>query len=206
MKKINLFFALLMVLVVLCGSASATMVEYRGQPSFFEFLGGSSYSATDLFTNFKNCLPGDTLTQEIGVRNISLKNVRIYMKAEPIDENDRAFLEQLHMRVQSADETIFEAAPSETAQLTEYVLLGSFKNEGETTLTVDLTIPIEMGNEYMGAVGTVPWTFMVEEIEDELTPHTGDWYQMGVWLAAAAVLLAVIIVLIAVQRKRKAAQ
>ena len=158
-----------------------------------------------MFTNFKDCLPGDTLTQEITVSNISLKNVRIYMKAEPVAEADRDFLNQLHMTVDCADANIFDAAPSQTAQLTDYVYLGSFKNKGQTTLTVNLTIPAEMGNEYMGAIGTVPWTFMAEELPDEATPHTGDWFNMSTWLLAAAVLLALIVLLLAVQKKRKAA-
>lgn len=203
MKKINLFLALLLVLTLLCSGASAAMVEYRGQPEFFAFLPGSGYSSSDMFTNFKDCLPGDTLTQEITVSNISLKNVRIYMKAEPVAEADRDFLNQLHMTVDCADANIFDAAPSQTAQLTDYVYLGSFKNKGQTTLTVNLTIPAEMGNEYMGTIGTVPWTFMVKEIEDELTPHTGDWYQMGTWIAVCAVLLAAIVILLLVHKKRR---
>lgn len=208
MKKINLFLALLLVLAVLCGSAMAeeASVNYVNGAEAFVFLPGSSYSGSDMFENFKNCVPGDVRTQEITVRNYTGKQVRIYMKAEPIAEADRAFLEQLHMTVTSKDGVIFEAAPSETAQLTEYVLLGTFKYEGTTDLLVQLTIPVEMGNEHMGAIGTVPWTFMAEELPDDATPHTGDWFSMSTWLAVAAVLLAVIIVLIAVQRKRKAAQ
>lgn len=203
MKKINLFLALLLVLAVLCGSALAeASVNYVNEAEKFVFLPGSSYSSSDLFEGFKNCVPGDVREQEITVRNYTGKQVRIYMKAEPIAEADRAFLEQLHMTVTSKDGVIFEAAPSETAQLTEYVLLGTFKYQGTTDLLVELTIPVEMGNEYMGAIGTVPWTFMAEELPDEATPHTGDWFSMSTWLAVAAVLLAVIVVLIGYQRRR----
>lgn len=205
MKKISLFICLLLALL-LCGSALAdASVNYVNEAEKFVFLPGSQYSGTDMFENFKNCVPGDVLNQLITVRNYTGKQVRIYMKAEPIDEADRAFLEQLHMTVTSKDGVIFEAAPSETAQLTEYVLLGTFRYQGTTELDVQLTIPVEMGNEYMGAIGTVPWTFMAEELPDEATPHTGDWFNMSTWLLAAAVLLALIVLLLAVQKKRKAA-
>ena len=205
MKKITFFLALLLI-TALCGTAlAAASVNYVNEAEKFVFLPGSQHSDTDLFENFKNCVPGDVLSQQITVRNQTGKQVRIYMKAEPIAEEDRAFLEQLHMTVTSEDGVIFEAAPSETAQLTEYVLLGTFRYQGTTNLNVQLTIPKEMGNQYMGAIGTVPWTFMAEELPDEATPHTGDWYNMSTWLLAAAVLLAVIVILLAVQKKRKAA-
>lgn len=204
MKRNSILLALLLALCLCSGAAAEAGVTYAGQPEYFLFSPGSVYSSTDLFTQFKDCVPGDVLTEEITVSNVSMKNVRIYMKAEPINEADRDFLSLLSMTVKSGDSTIFEAAPSETAQLTEYVLLGSFKNKGEAKLTVQLTIPAEMGNEYMGAMGTVPWTFMAQEIEDQVTPHTGDWYQTATWAAAAMVLAAAIVILLLMQKKRKA--
>lgn len=84
-------------------------------------LGGAVYvsGGTDLFENFKNCVPGDVRTQEIAVSNTTNGMVRIYMKAEPVHPSDRDFLNQLHMTVHCEDQSIFDAAPSRRAQLTE---------------------------------------------------------------------------------------
>lgn len=201
MKKLVSF---LMILLLLSGSAlAASSVTYEGGAEKFVFLPGSSYSESDLFENFKDVLPGDVLTQKITVKNDTKGKVRIYMRAESKGMEDRDFLSQLSMTVECRDKEIFDAAPSETAQLTKNTLLGTFKSKGSTELTVTLTVPADMGNEYMGRVGVVPWTFLVEEIPDDDTPHTGDWFQTGLWVGIAALLAATIIVLVIAQKKRR---
>ena len=198
------FISILMLLFLLCGSALASAsVTYEGGAEKFVFLPGSEYSDSDLFENFKDVLPGDVLTQKITVKNDTDGQVRIYMRAETEGMKDRDFLSQLAMTVECRDKEIFDAAPSETAQLTENTLLGTFKKKGSTELTVTLTVPATMGNEYMGRVGVGPWTFLVEEIPEDDTPDTGDWFQTGVWISIAAVLAAAIVMLLIVQRKRR---
>ena len=119
-----------------------------------------------------------------------------------VDLRDRSGIIQLAFD-EKTDKEIFDAAPSKTAQLTNNTLLGTFKKAGSTELTVTLTVPAEMGNQYMGAIGVVPWTFMVEEIPEDPSVHTGDWFQAGLWIGAAALLAAAVIVLIVLQRKRR---
>lgn len=200
---IKLCMVLLLMLSVLSGSAlAAASVTYVGGAEEFVFLPGSEYSDSDMFENFKDVLPGDVITQTITVKNDTEGKVRIYMRAEPVSELDRDFLSQLALHVECKDSAIFDAAASETAQLTENTLLGTFKSQGTTQLTVTLTVPAELGNEYMGRVGTVPWTFLVEEIPEEDSPETGDWFRMEIWLSAAVLLAAAI--LFVLLRKRRA--
>lgn len=204
MKKMCICLALLMALLAGGSALAAASVSYEGGAEKFVFLPGSEYSESDLFESFKNVLPGDEIEQKITVKNDTDKQVRIYMRAEADGMQDRDFLNQLYMTVDCRDKTIFDAAPAQTAQLTANVLLGTFKSKGSTELTVRLTVPAEMGNEYMGRVGVVPWTFLVEEIPEETTPKTGDWFRAEVWCALAAALCAAIVVLIVLQRKRRA--
>lgn len=202
MKKL---IAILVLLFLLSGSAlAASSVTYEGGAEKFVFLPGSQYSDSDLFENFKDVLPGDVLTQTVTVQNATSGKVRIYMRAEPVDEASRDFLSQLQLHVDCRDKAIFDAAASETAQLTENTLLGTFKKNGSTELIVTLTVPTDLGNEYMGAIGIVPWTFLVEEIPEDDTPDTGDWFQMEIWLSIAMVLAAAIVVVLLWQRKRRA--
>lgn len=204
MKKTLTICCALLLLISLCAGALADgEVSYEGGAEKFVFLPGSVYSDSDLFENFKNVLPGDVLTQEIDVRNDTAGQVRIYMRAEPVSEADRAFLGQLRLTVEARSGEIFDAAASETAQLTENTLLGTFKAQGETELLVTLTVPADLGNEFMGKVGIVPWTFMVEEIPEDDTPHTGDWFELGAWIGAAALLIAAIAVLLILSRRRR---
>lgn len=202
MKKV---ISIIMLLCLLTGTAfAAASVTYEGGAEKFVFLPGSDYSDSDLFENFKGVLPGDALTQQITVKNATDGKVRIYIRAEEDGMEDTDFLSQLHMTVECRDKEIFDAAPSETAQLTENTLLGTFKKKGSTELTVTLTVPATMGNDYMNRVGVVPWTFIAEEIPEDDTPETGDWFNIGMWAGLAIALAAVIIVLIVLQRRRRA--
>lgn len=207
MKKI---MSILLSLLVLCGMALAeeaaggASVTYEGRAEKFVFLPGSELSDSDLFENFKGVLPGDVLTQQIRVENSTGKKVRIYMRAEGASEADAAFLSNLQLNVVSGDKEIFEAAASETAQLTENTLLGTFKKNGGTDLTVTLTVPAELGNDFMATSGVVPWTFVVEEVPEDKTPDTGDWFDLTLWVSIAAVLAALIIALLIVKKRREA--
>ena len=203
MKKRSICLALLMA-VLLCGSAlAAASVSYEGGAEKFVFLPGSSLSASDLFEGFKDVLPGDVLTQTIRVQNDSASSVRIYMRADPVSAADADFLNQLHLSVTAGEKEIFDAQAGEQGGLVNNTLLGTFKKSGGTDLTVTLEVPAELGNEYMDRLGTVPWTFLVEEVTADDTPETGDWFRPAVWIAAAAVLAGCIVLLL-IRRRKKA--
>lgn len=207
MRRTIICLAAILMALMLCSSALASSVTYIDRDELFEFKPGSEYEVTDLFENFKGVMPGDVLTEEITVKNSNKKKVRIYMQCKYdayVETDAKDFLDQLRLTVESGDKTIFEAAADEKAQLSKPVLLGTFKQKGKVNLTVTLEVPIELGNEYMNQIGVVPWTFKIEEVPDDDTPDTGDWFQTGVWVAIAAVILAAIFLLILIQRKRRA--
>ena len=205
MKKI---IAILLALLTLCTVAQAAdgSVSYVGGAEKFVFLPGSKWSDSDMFDNFKGVMPGDVLTQEITVTNNSDKKVRIYMRAEGSNTQDQEFLNQLHLNVKSESTEIFDAQADEKAKLTNETLLGTFKKKGSTELTVTLEVPIDLDNRYMtdpdrGYI--VPWTFMVEEVPDDVTPKTGDWFNAGAWIGAAILLAGLIILILTVQQQKK---
>ncbi len=197
MKKI---IAILLALLTLCAAAQAAggSVLYVGGAEKFVFLPGS-----DLFDNFKGVMPGDVLTQKITVTNNSDYQVRIYVRAEGANEQDQAFLNRLHLNVKSGSSEIFDAQADEKAQLTKNTLLGTFKKKGKTELMVTLTVPTDLENEFMGVKGTIPWTFLVEEIDTSDTPKTGDWFDLLPWIGAFAAICGLAIWLIIYRRRQK---
>ncbi len=206
MKKFIVCIALLLAMVM-GGSALASSVTYVDRNELFDFKPGSVYEVTDLFENFKNVMPGDTYEQKITVQNSSKGRVRIWMQCKydsyTVTEA-KDFLDQLKLTVVSGNTEIFEAEAGAKAQLTEPKLLGTFRENGKVELTVKLEVPIELGSEYMGQVGVVPWTFLIEEIPEDDTPDTGDWFEAGIWAGAAALLALAIVILLVMQKRKNA--
>ena len=169
------FSVILMLSTTLTSFAADSTVTFNGESAGFTFKPGSEYSQTDLFDNFKNVMPGDTLTETITITNKSKDSdyVKIYLRAEALDaqRNDNAaamadFLAQLAMKVYNGETLIYDASPDEVDGLKENVLLGTFRQGESGTLTVALEVPMELGNEYASRVGEVDWIFTVEGLDD----------------------------------------
>lgn len=207
------FLAILMVLALCLSIAPAAFadasVSYKGSAEKFVFAPGSEYSPTDMFVNFKGVMPGDTLTQQIEVRN-DVKNdvkIKLYMRSLGANEGSEEFLKQMTLGVKAADGSELFAAPAdETAQLTDWVCLGTFYSGAKTTLDVTLNVPVEMGNDFSKQVGSLDWEFAVEELPVEPTdpvgPKTGDDTPVALYAAICAVCAGAVVFLIAT-RKRK---
>ena len=211
MKMMNRVSSLLLVLVLVLAmsvNVFATDVDgsvtYEGKANEFIFAPGSEYSDTDLFTNFKGVMPGDVLTEKIPVHNAKSTGVKvkIYMRALGAQLDTDEFLSQMTLTVKNASTELFEAPADQTAQLTDWVCLGTLSAGGELDLDVELNVPIEMGNDWQHQIGYLDWQFKVEEIPD--TPKTGDNNDLllyGGLLVVSLILLAAVLV---VYKRKKA--
>ena len=223
-KTLKTISALALVLVLLLGMSVTAFAEskvtYEGGAEKFVFLPGSEYSETDLFENFKGVMPGDVITQEITVRNNYTKaeKVNIYLRAVVHDEQGNPlseevartedlvsmqhFLSQLTMTVKQGDKVLFSASPDELDGLKENVLLGTFPGKSYTKLVVELSVPIELGNEYANRVGEVDWVFTAEEVTK--TIQTGDDSDLILWAALMTLSLVTAAgVILPLKRKNK---
>ena len=193
MKKI---ITLLIVCILALSSilpvyAADGKVTYRGNSGNFIFEPGSNYSPTDLFPNFKDVMPGDTLMQKITVKNDADNKVKvkIYIRSLGAHEDSVEFLSQLGLKVSKSSDNkmayMFDAAANETAQLTDWVCLGTLYSGGEVNLDVILNVPVELDNMFQNKIGYLDWEFMIEEFpiesDDPKPPQTGDNSNMGLW-------------------------
>ena len=206
---------LLLLACVMPAFAAEGNVTYSGNAGKFIFAPGSEYSPTDLFPNFKDVMPGDSLVQPITVKNDASNKVKvkIYMRALGAHADSEAFLSQLQLRVEKSEDNtmaqMFDAAAHETAQLTDWVCLGTLYSGGEVKLNVYLDVPVELDNEFQQQIGYLDWEFMIEEYEiepsDPKPPQTGDDARLWLWLGMMILSMAAIVFLV-VSRKRKETQ
>ena len=73
----------LMVTYATTAFAATASITYQGQNAGINFQPGSDYTATDLFDNFKDVMPGDKLTENIQVTNeaTDCDYINLYMRA-----------------------------------------------------------------------------------------------------------------------------
>ena len=214
MKKLFSLLAAAVISLSLIMSVSAdSNVTYSGNSGDFIFTPGSEHSPTDLFENFKNVLPGDSIIQPITVKNNADNKVKvkIYMRSLGAHEESDDFLSQLNLKVKkSADNDMaymFDAAASETAQLTDWVELGTLYSGGVVNLDVILDVPTSLSNEYSDQIGYLDWEFKVEELplgpNDPKPPQTGDDTHLWLWASLMAGSALLIVLVIVFTRKKR---
>ena len=164
--------------------AADSTVTYEGRKKGFHFAPGSEYTASDLFDDLKNVMPGDELTEVITIANKAddCEYVRVYLEAKVHDEEENPlsdgvaatgetvasmtdFLSKLYMEVYAGDRMLYAASPDQTDGLNEPVYLGILYEGDELELTAKLIVPIELGNEYAYRTGEVDWEFTVESFD-----------------------------------------
>lgn len=214
MKKRSALWVLLVLALSLSlgvNALAAGSVTYDENANEFIFAPGTEQSPTSLFENFQNVMPGDTLSEQIRIFNDSAKGVKIklYMRALGAQEGTEDFLSQMNLTVQQQEASVlFDAPADETAQLTDWVCLGTIYSGGEITLDVQLEVPLTMDNSFQNRIGYLDWQFKIEEFPVEPTdpkpPQTGD--SGGVFLYVGLMLLsltALVILLFFVKPKKE---
>ena len=233
MKTFNrIFTSLLICLVLLTALAPAAYavqdakVEITGKKDTFAFTPGSVYSSSDLFPEFKNAFPGDTLTQQIYIdhKGVGLGSVRLYLRVLPHSDTNlpqdavrkhegsvaemNDFLSQLEMKIWKGSKKtvtpIYVSSPDQPGSLAQFKELAVFKKNARGVLTVELHIPAEMGNEYADRMGEMDWEFMIEEIPPAIIPQTGDESNVHLMIAVSLIsFAAIVVVLILLLKKNK---
>lgn len=214
MRKMYRICTLVLVLLLTAALSvpafAAGTVTYDAGARDFIFAPGSEESPTNLFPNFQNVMPGDVLTEQIVIKNDPSKEVKIklYIRSKGAQEETDDFLSQLTLTVeQEGDSVLFSAPADQTAQLTDWVYLGTVYSGGEIVLNVTLNVPLTMGNKFQDQTGYIDWEFKVEELpvepDDPDAPATGDHSNLMMYVIFGCVSIAAFAVLLVLLMKRR---
>lgn len=214
MRKIFILIGTVALMMSISINAfAAGTVTYDGDSKKFIFEPGSEYSPTDLFTDFKGVMPGDSITQKVHIKNDVSNNVKIklYVRSLGAQKDSEDFLSKLNLKVsQDGSSNLFDAPANKTAQLTEWVYLGTFYSGAEIDLNITLDVPIELGDEYQEAIGYLDWQFRVEEFpvepDDPKPPQTGDTTNLYLYIAISVVSGISLIILLVFKRRKNQEQ
>lgn len=213
-RLIAIIFCLVLFLLFPSGVYAADgNVTYSGNSGNFVFTPGSDYSPTDLFTEFKGVMPGDAISQTITVENKASNKfkVKIYMRSLGAHNDSKEFLSKLGLTVAVSDNNemayMFDATADKTAQLTDWVCLGTLYSGGKVNLDVSLHMPTDVGNEFSNKIGYLDWEFMVQEFpiesSDPKPPQTGDTSTIIPWIVTFVSSIFILVILVLWRRKRK---
>lgn len=210
MKK-NIMRSICLLLLLTFSFSVTTLatgnVTYDCGEHVFLFESGNDEFPTDLFSELKDVMPGDTVNQVIRIRNSKKSNMnsKIYLRSLGSTEEGKAFLSQLSMQISTnGGEELFDAAPNEKAQLKDWVYLGMLEPGADVELYLTLSVPMTLEDEYQDSLGCVQWEFRSEEISiEEEGPKTGDNYRIVLYVLLTIVSVAYIIVMVCRNRKGK---
>lgn len=143
---------------------ATSTVSFEGGAENFVFS-----PSNDLFGSFKDLTPGDTRSSTITVKNIATDYdfVKIYLRAES-DTTTDGLLSQLTFNLSHGEELISSDASANLA-------LGTFYPGDETTLTLEVSAPLTLGNAYQHTQNEIKWIFTAEAYKDgkPVAPNTG---------------------------------
>ncbi len=209
-RFVVIFSALCLMISMSVNVFAAGTVTYDGNSKKFVFEADSKHSPTDLFSDFKGVMPGDSITQKIYIKNDVKNNVKIklYLKSTGATEDSIDFLSKLNLTViQDGNSKLFDAPANEKGSLSEWVYLGTFYSGAEIDLDVTLNVPIELDDKYQEAIGYLDWQFKVEELpiepDDPKPPQTGDNTNIYLYFLLACVSGVALILLAFGKRRAK---
>ncbi len=220
----SLVFAIFsfIILAFSTSPAHAASVSFEGGAENFVFHPDSTaWGDTDLFSNLKSAMPGDTLTDTIQITNHATDHsaVQLFLRAEPhnssnspvistepvVSMND--FLAQLTLRVYNGTTLIYESTADQSATLTDDFSLGLFNYGDSATINIELVVPSSLDNTYAHRTGEVDWIFTA--VDNTTTPRSADTGQftftgstVGDIIAVAALTLVIASIVYFVYRHR----
>ena len=226
--------AMLFFSITTCALAAGSKATYIGPAPLFVFAPDDG-SQTGLFNNLQGLMPGGTYYQQITVENTSGTRADIYLRGEAqtpepspnqqaLTGSASGLLDKITFRLLDGSNTLASGTLAEVWPASglgyntnkgRFIRLGTFYSGTQKALTLELSVPGDLGNEYKDAVGKVNWIFQADVYQGDgggggdeyppiplgpptitvdgqripLAPGTGDSVNANMYLYAGGLIL-----------------
>jgi len=127
----------------------------------------------DLFENFKDIIPGDTVTQSLYMKGKNIQNpANMYLHIEVNDEIE--IPQGIKLKVYAENQLISEKFLDHCKEDKKEIFLHQYEKSDILKLDMVLEVPTNIGNEISNLCKEVYWTFVVQEDSLVVLPETGD--------------------------------
>ncbi len=148
------------------------------------------------FDNLGNLLPGDSVSEKVEILNSSDYKNTYYLTLDnnELSDDERKLLENINLIIKSSDGTVL----STTNLLSkDKIMLGTYEKGKGDTLTLEVSLPKELDNEFSKILTKMTWRFSLEIVEGSIiNPDTWDLkfdLSISIFLISAVGLLIVLI-------------
>ena len=125
------------------------------------------------FDNLGSLLPGDSVSENVEILNSS-KNENKYLlniDYDDLSDEERKLLENINLVIKNSNGEVLNTSNLASK---EDLDLGTYKPGEGDTLTIELSLPKELDNEYSKILTKVKWIFSLEILGSSEKPETGD--------------------------------
>lgn len=191
-NRIRVFSSLLLAAALFCGGAvTASAANQSGRTQLY-LPGGNNTSiqfgsGQNSFFNFNGVVPGDTLTQEIEIRNDRSERVTFYLNAASPLENE-ALLKEINMTItNTGNNQVIYSGNLSGSPTTAYgddlyknssthvngINLGGHNGNTNLTLKVNIFVPVAVDNTYANGISKVTWQVRAQMADPQSPSYPG---------------------------------
>lgn len=159
-KRIVLLFLCFFLLTPIYVEAQSKVHFLNESEQFF-----ISPNDLDLFSNFKNLVPGGEYSQTIELFNQDDEAVNLYLRRYEISQEYEEMLSKMYMEAYLDDELILETEAHTVEDFKERSFIARLEPQEKHDLVLNLKIDPSMGNEFQESIAILDWEFYVEKDE-----------------------------------------
>jgi len=154
------------------------------------------------FDNLDNLLPGDKKSENIKIINKNNKQTNYYLSIDydKLSLKEKLLLKNIKLTITNKNNKVI----SSNLQNTKKLLLGTYKANGNDELTLTVSLPKNLDNNYSNLITKIKWKFSLQREDSIINPNTGDFkFCLSIIMFVISTIGMIIIILLLKKENRK---